>query len=146
MKTILIALLSLCMVSASCTAVKSIDLSKAPQTISSVVPFYVKFGVEKAQKAGPYLAALATVINTFALGQDLSPEALQTAIATAKIKELQTPIAKDIETMALGLYKTYYSDAVTQKVATVENLAPILKALADAINKGLAPDVVAPAV
>lgn len=145
MKRILIALISLYMVT-SCTTVKNIDLSKAPQAISSVVPFSVKFGVKEAPKAAPYLAALATVINTFALGEDLSPEALQTAIATAKIKELQTPIAKDIQIMALSLYKTYYSDAVVQKVATVENLAPILKALADAINKGLVPEVVSPAV
>jgi len=142
MKTLLSILLSFSLLIASCTSIKNADLSKAPSTISAVVPYSVKYGVNKSPKTAPYLAALATVINGFALGKDLSPEALQQLIATAKIKELQTPIAKNIETMAMELYKTYYSDAVTRKLATVENLVPILKALADAINQGLEPEAV----
>lgn len=140
MKLTLTALITSCLLFSSCNTLKSsIDLSKAPSTIKSVVPTAVRFGVSKEPKAAPYLSALATVINTFALGNDLSPAALQQAIAAAKVKELQTPQAQDIATMALVLYKTYYSDALTKKVATVENLAPILAALADSINAGLAP-------
>lgn len=140
MKKSFITFIALCTILTSCKTVeKNIDFTKAPATINMVVPTAVRLSVTEEPKAAPYLGALATIIKTFALGQDLSPVALQQTIAVAKVKELQTSEAKNIEAMTLVLYKTYYSDAVAKEVATVNNLAPILSALADSINAGLAP-------
>ena len=119
------------------TADKQLLLSETPTLISAIVPPAVQVGVKKQPKIAPYLTSVATVINTFALGQDLTPDTLAATVATAKIKELETPEALNIVNSALALYKAYYNTAVTNKVASVDNLVPILKALSSAITQGI---------
>jgi hypothetical protein len=122
----------------SCASLEqSFNLQKAPQLINGVVPSAVQIGVRKQPKSEPYLRALVTIVNGFALGEDLTPEALEQAIKAAKVKELETPEALAVANSVVSLYKAYYDAAVTKKVAEVENLAPILKALTTAIEKGL---------
>lgn len=116
-------------------------LTNAPVVISVVGPVAVSKGVEKEPKAAPYLKDLVVVINSFALGQDLSPAALTAAIKTAKVKELQTPEALNVANALVTLYKSYYDTAVTNKIASVENLVPILQAISNAITQGLPADV-----
>ena len=120
------------------TTDKQLLLSETPELITAIVPPAVQVGVKKQPKIAPYLASVATIINTFALGQDLTPDNLAATIATAKIKELETPEALNIANSAIALYKAYYNTAVTNKVASVDNLVPILKALSAAITQGIA--------
>lgn len=139
MKNSIIAILAcacLSLVSCQTPTAKAI-LANAPGVISVVGPIAVSKGVEKQPKAAPYLKDLAVVINTFALGSDLSPAALEATIKTAKIKELQTPEALNVANALVVLYKSYYDTAVTNKIASVENLVPILQAISKAITDGL---------
>jgi hypothetical protein len=123
---------------ASCATLENtFTLEKAPKLINSVVPSAVKMGVAKQPKAEPYLRSLVTIIDGFALGKDLTPEALEAAIKSAKVKELETPEALAVANSVVALYKAYYDSAVTQKIAEVEHLVPILEALSSAISKGL---------
>ena len=119
------------------TSDKQLLLSETPTLITAIVPPAVKVGIAKQPKMVPYLTDVALAIDTFALGQDLSPAALQTVIASAKVKELETPEAVNIVNASLALYKAYYNTAVTNKVASVDNLVPILKALSSAITQGI---------
>lgn len=122
----------------SCSTIQdNFNLSKVPQTINAVVPTMVEIGVNKQPKARPYLRSLVIVIDTFALGQELTPAALEQTIKTAKIKELETPEALGVARSVVALYKAYYDAAVTQKIADTKNLAPILSALSSSITKGL---------
>jgi len=131
---LLTAMLSL----ASCASLEStFTLEKAPKLINTVVPSAVKIGVAKQPKAEPYLRSLVTIIDGFALGKDLTPEALEAAIKSAKVKELETPEALAVANSVVALYKAYYDSAVTQKIAEVKHLTPILEALSNAITKGL---------
>ncbi len=126
------------MVLTSCqTPTAKAILANAPGVISVVGPIAVSKGVEKHPKSAPYLNALVVVINTFALGTDLSPEALTATIKSAKIKELQTPETLNVANALVVLYKSYYDTAVTNKIASVENLVPILQAISKAITDGL---------
>jgi uncharacterized membrane protein len=139
MKNSIIAILMCaCMVLTSCqTPTAKAILANAPGVISVVGPIAVSKGVEKHPKSAPYLNALVVVINTFALGTDLSPEALTATIKSAKIKELQTPETLNVANALVVLYKSYYDTAVTNKIASVENLVPILQAISKAITDGL---------
>jgi len=139
MKNLIISLLlGSCLVLTGCkTPTAQAILTNAPVIISVTVPPTVSIGVQKQPKAIPYLKDLVTVINTFALGQDLSPDTLAATIKSSKIKELQTPEALNVANALVVLYKTYYNTAVTNKIASVENLVPILQALSNAITQGL---------
>jgi len=128
----------ICLSLVNCATFKEeFKLEKAPQLINAVVPSAVKIGVAKQPKSEPYLSALVTVINGFALGQELTPKALEQAIKAAKIKELETPEALAVTQSVVALYKAYYDSAVTKQIAEVKHLVPILEALSDAITKGL---------
>lgn len=126
----------MCMV--SCASLENkFDVSKAPQLINNVVPSAVKIGVKKQPKSEPYLRALVTVVNTFALGEDLTPEAFEQAIKSAKIKELETPEANAVVVSVVALYKAYYGASVEAKIAENTVLVDVLKALSKSIEKGL---------
>ena len=139
MKNLIISiLLGACLVLTSCqTPTAKAILSNAPNVINVVGPVAVSKGVTKQPKAAPYLKDLVVVINTFALGSDLSPETLAATIKTAKVKELQTPEALNVANALVALYKAYYDTAVTNKIASVEYLVPILQAISNAITQGL---------
>jgi len=119
------------------TSCSTINYNKAPQTINAVVPTMVELGVQKQPKIKPYLRSLVVVIDTFALGQELTPLALEQTIKVAKIKELETPEAITVARSIVALYKAYYDEAVTKKIADIEHLVPILTALSAAITEGL---------
>jgi hypothetical protein len=122
----------------SCASLENkFDLTKAPQLINNVVPSAVKIGVKKQPKTEPYLRALVTVIDTFALGEDLTPEALEQAIKTAKIDELETPEANAVVVAVVALYKAYYGASVESKIAENTVLVEVLKSLSKSIVKGL---------
>lgn len=136
-------LLALCIVlglglSSCATIEQNLKVENAPKLINSVIPSVVKIGVKKQPKTEQYLVALVTIIDGFALGEDLTPEQLETLIKTAKIKELETPEAVAVVTSVNALYKAYYDAALVDKVNGVEHLKPILKAISDSIKKGLA--------
>lgn len=135
-KLILIPLLALF---TSCAVLEnSFNLDKAPQLINKVVPSAVTIGVKKQPKSEPYLRALVTVLNTFALGMDLSPKALEQAIKTANINELETVEALAVQTSVIALYNAYFGAIVTNKIAENKQLVDIISALSTAIEKGLA--------
>ena len=139
MKNSIITILTCaCLSLVSCqTPTAKVILANAPGVISVVGPIAVSKGEEKHPKSAPYLKDLVVVINTFALGTDLSPEALTATIKSAKIKELQTPETLNVANALVVLYKSYYDTAVTNKIASVENLVPILQAISKAITDGL---------
>jgi hypothetical protein len=129
-----VGVLAVSLIFSSCSFFKN---PSTPDVISVVVTPVVTLGVQKDPGIKPYLAAVASAINTFALGQDLSPAALSQAIETAKIKELETPEALAVATSVINLYKTYYNTAVANKLNSVPNLVPVLTAFSNAITSGL---------
>lgn len=132
--SILIAAL---MLSSCSTLEENLKIEKAPKVIDNVVPSLVKIGVAKQPKSVPYLESLVIVIDSFALGEDLSPDELEKVIKSAKIKELETPEALAVVNSVVVLYKAYYDAAVVDKVNSVEHLNNILTSLSKAITKGL---------
>jgi len=140
-KYIYLSILAITLGFSSCSVFENINMSsnlkKAPALIESVIPTAVRYGIDRQPKSKPYLVALATVIDGFALGKDLSPVALRQAIKTLKVKELETPEALAVVDSVVNLYKVFFDAAVVDKIATVENLTPILNALSKAIVKGL---------
>lgn len=135
--TSLILAITILFLPACATIQEQLTLAKAPQLINSIVPSAVKIGIAKEPRAIPYLRALSTVIKGFALGQDLTPEALEQAIKSAKVDELQTPEAIAVVTSVVGLYKAYYGSYVEQKIADKQELVAVLNALVKAIDNNL---------
>lgn len=106
--------------------------------IELVVPNATLLAVTADPKAKQYLAAAATVLQTFAGGTDLSPDALSRAIATTKVKEINSPQIKAVISNLLLTYNTHYAQVVNAHLPQSQYLVPIIQAVAANINQGLA--------
>lgn len=118
--------------------VNRFDAQKAVNAITISVPAATRLSVARYPQAKPYLLDAVTVIRGLTSSSKLDPASLHAAIATTRIRELQSDdVQAAIDTVA-ALYKAYYGDVVEQKLNQVDNLVPILNAIADGIETGLA--------
>lgn len=121
---------------ATTNTTRAFDPVLTSAAIKAVVPFGVSFAVSKEPQARQYLVSASAAIRTFALGQNLTPAALDAVVVSL------FPKASDPQTLAavnagVGLYEAAYAAVLEQKIAAVPNLVPILNTLADAIDQGL---------
>jgi len=137
MKKIILIIMAMLTMTSCETFQENFKIEKAPKLINAVVPSAVKIGVKKQPKSAKYLQALVVMLDSFALGEDLSPENLEKVIKTADVKELETPEALSVVSSVVALYKAYYEDAITDKINSIDNLRDILEALSKSISKGL---------
>jgi hypothetical protein len=118
--------------------VNTFDVQKAVNAITIAVPGTVRLSVARYPQVEPYLRDTVTAIRLLTSGNKYDPASLHAAIATTHIRELQSDdVQAAIDTIA-GLYKAYYGDVVEQKLNQVDSLVPILNAIADSIEIGLA--------
>lgn len=137
MKNLFLSLLVIFVISScSTTSNTQFNPSQAISVVDAVLPPAITLAITKKPETQKYFVMIADAISIFALNENLTPEALQNIIDTAKIKELETPEARAALTSMVNLYKTFYGDIVSQKLDQ-KNLKVLLQVIANDIRTGL---------
>ncbi len=85
-----------------------------------------------------YCRAAGIALNQFVLGKDLSPTALNNALANSSAKEFKTPEIQLAITTAVGLYEVFFNDMVQANITDNSPLKITLTGFVDGINAGVA--------
>lgn len=153
MKKLVLPILAVALLAIGCTTVKTVttapdgstvtntsrvfDLATATNAINNMVPSGVRVLVAREPKSAPYLNDVAVAINTFILGENLTPDNLRKVLDSTGVRELRTEEAVAVTETVLALYQTYFGQAVRDNVSQNVNVVPLLRALANSIDQGL---------
>lgn len=119
------------------TLVAQADPTKVAEAVKALVLTGSVLAVEKDPNARAYLQAAAIAIGAVANQGQYDPGTVKTTLNSISVNELHSQEAQVVIQAALGLYSSYFSDVVSQKLDQTTWLGPILKAIAEGINAGL---------
>lgn len=132
-----LSLLILCTVLVGCNTIQS-NLSKAPKLAKAVAITGTIYGKAKDPNVIPYLQFAVVVIQAQIAGSQYDPVVLSTALQSISINELRNPVVAQAIAAAVAVYTIYATEAVSGNLDKVTYLKPILLAIVEGINEGLA--------
>lgn len=112
--------------------------TKVAAVIKSAARSGTVLAYTKDKNSLPYLRAVALAISRFATGADLSPTALQLALAETSIKELKTVEAQVALNTVLSVYEVFWGDLARERATVHEPLKITLAGLESGIIAGIA--------
>lgn len=120
------------------TVVTKLDPTRTSDAIRAILPAGVVAAVNADHNSAAYLQASALAINAAVENGAYDPDKLKATLDTISVKELRTPEARVCIEAALGIYRAYWADSVSAKLDQTVWVKPVMKAIADGIEAGLA--------